>query len=143
MQSIVNRKARFEYTFIDTYTAGICLIGSEVKAIKDGRASMVDTYCIFNNDELWVKGLGITPGPGSFQHEPLRDKKLLLKKKELKKLRSSLDKGLTIIPVKIFVNEKNRLKMEIALAKGKKLYDKRESIKERDIDRENNRYEVF
>jgi SsrA-binding protein len=143
MQSIVNRKARFEYTFIDTYTAGICLIGSEVKAIKDGRASMVDTYCIFNNDELWVKGLGITPGPGSFQHEPLRDKKLLLKKKELKKLRSSLDKGLTIIPVKIFVNEKNRLKMEIALAKGKKLYDKRESIKERDINRENNRYEVF
>ncbi len=143
MQSIVNRKARFEYTFIDTYTAGICLIGSEVKAIKDGRVSMVDTYCIFNNDELWVKGLGITPGPGSFQHEPLRDKKLLLKKKELKKLRSSLDKGLTIIPVKIFVNEKNRLKMEIALAKGKKLYDKRESIKERDIDRENNRYELF
>lgn len=143
MQSIVNRKARFEYTFIDTYTAGICLIGSEVKAIKDGRASMVDTYCIFNNDELWVKGLGITPGPGSFQHEPLRDKKLLLKKKELKKLRSSLDKGLTIIPVKIFVNEKNRLKMEIALAKGKKLYDKRESIKERDIDRENSRYELF
>lgn len=143
MQSIVNRKARFEYTFIDTYTAGMCLIGSEVKAIKDGRASMVDTYCIFNNDELWVKGLGITPGPGSFQHEPLRDKKLLLKKKELKKLRSSLDKGLTIIPVKIFVNEKNRLKMEIALAKGKKLYDKRESIKERDINRENSRYEVF
>ncbi len=143
MQSIVNRKARFEYTFIDTYTAGMCLIGSEVKAIKDGRASMVDTYCIFNNDELWVKGLGITPGPGSFQHEPLRDKKLLLKKKELKKLRSSLDKGLTIIPVKIFVNEKNRLKMEIALAKGKKLYDKRESIKERDINRENNRYEVL
>lgn len=143
MQSIVNRKARFEYTFIDTYTAGICLIGSEVKSIKDGRASMVDTYCIFNNDELWVKGLGITPGPGSFQHEPLRDKKLLLKKKELKKLRSSLDKGLTIIPVKIFVNEKNRLKMEIALARGKKLYDKREAIKERDIDRENSRYELF
>jgi SsrA-binding protein len=136
MQSIVNRKARFEYTFIDTYTAGICLIGSEVKAIKDGRASMVDTYCIFNNEELWVKGLGITPGPGSFQHEALRDKKLLLRKKELKKLRSSLDKGLTIIPVKIFVNEKNRLKMEIALARGKKLYDKRESIKERDIERD-------
>ncbi len=136
MQSIVNRKARFEYTFIDTYTAGICLIGSEVKSIKDGRASMVDTYCIFNNDELWVKGLGITPGPGSFQHEALRDKKLLLRKKELKKLRSSLDKGLTIIPVKIFINEKNRLKIEIALARGKKLYDKRESIKERDIERD-------
>ena len=136
MKSIVNRKARFEYTFIDTYIAGICLFGTEVKAIKDGKASMVDTYCIFDKGELWVKGLGITPGPGSFQHEALRDKKLLLRKKELKKLSSSLDKGLTIIPVKIFVDERNRLKMEIALAKGKKLYDKRESIKERDIERD-------
>jgi len=136
MQSIVNRKARFEYTFIDTYIAGICLLGTEVKAIKDGKASMVDTYCIFDKGELWVKGLGITPGPGSFQHEALRDKKLLLRKKELKKLSSSLDKGLTIIPVKIFVDERNRLKMEIALAKGKKLYDKRESIKERDVERD-------
>ena len=136
MQSIVNRKARFEYTFIDTYIAGICLLGTEVKAIKDGKASMVDTYCIFDKGELWVKGLVITPGPGSFQHEALRDKKLLLRKKELKKLSSSLDKGLTIIPVKIFVDERNRLKMEIALAKGKKLYDKRESIKERDVERD-------
>ena len=136
MQSIVNRKARFEYTFIDTYTAGICLFGTEVKAIKGGKASMVDTYCIFDKGELWVKGLGITPGSGSFQHEALRDKKLLLRKKELRKLRSSLDKGLTIIPVKIFIDERNRLKMEIALAKGKKLYDKRESIKERDVERD-------
>jgi SsrA-binding protein len=136
MQSIVNIKARFEYTFIDTYIAVICLLGTEVKAIKDGKASMVDTYCIFDKDELWVKGLGVTPGPGSFQHEALRDKKLLLRKKELKKLSSSLDKGLTIIPVKIFVDERNRLKIEIALAKGKKLYDKRESIKERDIERD-------
>ena len=136
MQSIVNRKARFEYTFIDTYTAGICLFGTEVKAIKGGKASMVDTYCIFDKDELWVKGLGITPGPGSFQHEALRDKKLLLRKKELRKLSSSLDKGLTIIPVKIFVDERNRLKMEIALAKGKKLYDKRESIKKKDMERD-------
>ena len=136
MQSIVNRKARFEYTFIDTYTAGICLLGTEVKAIKDGKASMVDTYCIFDKNELWVKGLAITPGTGSFQHEPLRDKKLLLRKKELKKLRSTLDRGLTIIPIKIFVDERNRIKLEIALAKGKKLYDKRESIKERDIERD-------
>ena len=136
MKSIVNRKARFEYTFIDTYTAGICLFGTEVKAIKGGKASMVDTYCIFDKGELWVKGLGITPGSGSFQHEALRDKKLLLRKKELRKLGSSLDKGLTIIPVKIFVDERNRLKMEIALAKGKKLYDKRESIKERDVERD-------
>ena len=136
MQSIVNRKARFEYTFIDTYIAGICLLGTEVKAIKDGKASKVDTYCIFDKGELLVKGLVVTPGPGSFQHEALRDRKLLLRKKELKKLSSSLDKGLTIIPVKIFVDERNRLKMEIALAKGKKLYDKRESIKERDVERD-------
>ena len=136
MQAIVNRKAKFEYHFLETYTAGIELIGSEVKAIRDGKVNMVDSYCIFDKGELWVKGLGITPGPGSFQHDPTRDKKLLLKKKELKKLSSSLDKGLTIIPIKIFNNEKNRLKMEIALAKGKKLYDKRESIKERDLQRE-------
>ena len=136
MQSIVNRKARFEYSFIDTYTAGICLLGTEVKAIRDGKASMVDTYCIFDKNELWVKGLAITPGTGSFQHEPLRDKKLLLRKKELKKLRSTLDRGLTIIPIKIFVDERNRIKLEIALAKGKKLYDKRESIKERDVERD-------
>jgi SsrA-binding protein len=136
MQAIVNRKAKFEYHFLETYTAGIELIGSEVKSIRDGKVNMVDSYCIFDKGELWVKGLGITPGLGSFQHDPTRDKKLLLKKKELKKLSSSLDKGLTIIPIKIFNNEKNRLKMEIALAKGKKLYDKRESIKERDLQRE-------
>lgn len=140
MQLAVNRKARFEYTYIDTYSAGICLFGSEVKAIRDGKCSMVDTYCIFDKGELWVKGLGITPGPGSFQHEPLRDKKLLLKRKELKRLESSLDKGLTIIPIKIFANEKNRIKVDIALAKGKKLYDKRETIKERDLDREIRRH---
>ena len=102
---------------------------------------MVDAYCIFDKGELWVKGLGITPGPGSFQHDPMRDKKLLLKRRELRKLGSSLDKGLTIIPIKIFCNEKNRLKMEIALAKGKKLYDKREAIKSRDLDREMKRFE--
>jgi len=136
MKSILNRKAKFEYTFIDTYTAGICLLGTEVKAIKSGKTSMVDSYCIFNNGELWVKGLGITPGTGAFEHEALRDRKLLLRKKELKKLSSSLDKGLTIIPVKIFSDERNRLKMEIALAKGKKLYDKRESIKKKDIERD-------
>ena len=141
MQSIVNRKAKFEYLFIDTYVAGISLIGSEVKAIRDGKANMVDAYCIFDKGELWVKSLGITPGPGSFQHDPMRDKKILLRKRELRKLGSSLDKGLTIIPIKIFCNEKNRLKIEIALAKGKKLYDKREAIKNRDLDRDMEREE--
>ena len=141
MQSIVNRKAKFEYLFLETYVAGVALIGSEVKAIRDGKVNMVDAYCIFDKGELWVKGLGITPGPGSFQHDPMRDKKLLLKRRELRKLGSSLDKGLTIIPIKIFCKEKNRLKMEIALAKGKKLYDKREAIKSRDLDREMKRFE--
>jgi SsrA-binding protein len=136
MQSVVNRKAKFDYTFIETYTCGICLKGSEVKSIRGGNVSMVDSYCIFDRGELWVKSLNITPGQGSFQHDPLRDKKLLLKKKEIRKLHGSLLKGLTIIPTKMFLNERGKIKVEIALAKGKKDYDKRETIKKRDIERE-------
>jgi len=136
MKAIFNRKAKFEYHFIETYVAGISLLGTEVKSIRDYKVNMVDSYCIFNEGELWVKGLSVTQGSGFYQHHPLRDKKLLLRKKEIKKLYSSLDKGLTIIPVKIFNSERNLLKLEIALAKGKKHYDKRESIKERDLQRE-------
>jgi SsrA-binding protein len=136
MQSIINRKAKFDYSFIETYTCGISLKGSEVKSIRVGNVSMVDSYCIFDRNELWIKGLNISPGPSSFQHDPLRDKKLLLKKKELKKLQGSLLKGLTIIPIKIFANSRNLLKIEIALAQGKKNYDKREDIKKRDTERE-------
>lgn len=136
MQSIINRKAKFDYTFLDTYVCGICLVGSEVKSIRAGNASMVDSYCIFDHGELWVKNLNVTPGLGSFQHDPLRDKKLLLKKRELKKLNDSLLKGLTVIPIKMFISERGKIKMEIALAKGKKSYDKRETIKQRDVERE-------
>lgn len=136
MQAIVNRKAKFDYSFLETYTCGISLKGSEVKSIRVGNVSMVDSYCIFDRNELWIKGLNITPGASSFQHDPLRDKKLLLKKKELRKLEGSLLKGLTIIPIKIFTNERNLIKIEIALAQGKKNYDKREDIKKRDTERE-------
>jgi len=136
MVSIVNRKAKFDYHFLETYTAGICLLGSEVKAIRDSRASMVDAFCFFIDGELWLKSLSITPGLNSFQHEPLRDRKLLLKKKELKRLGKSLDKGITIIPTRIFTSERNMIKVEIALAKGKKSYDKRETIKAREAERE-------
>jgi len=136
MVSIINRKAKFDYYFLETYTAGICLLGSEVKAIRDSRASMVDAFCFFIDGELWIKSLSITPGLNSFQHEPLRDRKLLLKKKELKRLEKSLDKGITIIPTRIFTSERNMIKVEIALAKGKKSYDKRETIKAREAERE-------
>lgn len=136
MINIVNRKAKFNYHFIETYTAGVCLLGSEVKSIRDSKVSMVDSFCFFIDDELWIKALNVTPGRNSFQHEPMRDKKLLLKKKEINKLKKSLDKGITIVPTKIFTSSKNLIKIEIALAKGKKDYDKRQSIKEKDIQRE-------
>jgi SsrA-binding protein len=139
MQEIVNRKARFNYTFLETFTAGISLLGSEVKSIQEGGVTMVDSYCIIYEGEIWAKSLNISVRLGSFQHDPSRDKKLLLKKKEIKKLQTSLDKGITIVPVKIFKNQKGRIKMEIALAKGKKNYDKREDIKKRDLERETRR----
>lgn len=136
MQEIVNRKARFDYTFLETFTAGISLLGSEVKSIQEGGVTMVDSYCIIHDGEVWVKSLNISIRLGSFQHDPSRDKKLLLKKREIRKLQTSLDKGVTIVPVKMFRNQRGRIKMEIALAKGKKNYDKRNSIKEREIERE-------
>jgi SsrA-binding protein len=136
MVSIFNRKAKFDYTFLETYTAGISLLGSEVKSIKELNVSLVDSFCYINSGELWIKALQITPRLGSFQHDPNRDKKLLLKKREIRKIQSSLDKGITIIPTKIFTNERGKIKIEIALAKGKKSYDKRETIKQRDVERE-------
>ncbi len=136
MINISNRKAKFDYHFLETYTAGICLLGSEVKSIRESKVSMVDSFCFFIGDELWIKALNVTPGKNSFQHEPMRDKKLLLKKKELKKLKKSLDKGITIVPTRIFTSNRNMIKVEIAVAKGKKDYDKRQSIKEKDLKRE-------
>lgn len=136
MISIINRKARFNYEFLETFIAGICLKGWEVKSIRDSRISMVDAFCFFDKGDLWIKGLTITPCPGSKVDSDPRNVKLLLRKRELKKLSGKLDVGLTVVPVRIFSSERNLIKMEIALCKGKKEYDKRNTIKEREAKRE-------
>ena len=134
--NIINKKARFEYEFLQTEIVGIQLVGSEVKSIRQGKVSISEGYCYFNGGELFVKGMNISDyGFGSF-HETVRDRKLLLKRKELNSLESKLMNGLTIVPYRVFINEKGLIKMEIALAKGKKIHDKRETIKNRDIDRD-------
>jgi len=134
--NIVNRKVSHEYFFVDTFVAGVKLMGSEVKSIREGKVSLVDAYCYFNEGELYVKGMNIPEYKQSYTHEPMRDRKLLMKKKELVKLQKELTKGLTLVPYKLFSNDRGLLKMEIVLAKGKKLYDKRESLKEKDVNRE-------
>lgn len=134
--NIVNKKARFEYEFIQTEIAGIQLIGSEVKAIREGKASISESYCYFNNGELYVKGMNISEYGYGTTHDTTRDRKLLLKKKELRNLETQLVKGLTIIPYRIFLNDKNLFKVEVVLARGKKNYDKRETIKKRDVERD-------
>ena len=133
---IVNKKAKFEYFFERTENAGMVLFGSEVKAIRNGKCSLVDAFCSFENGELFIRGMNIPNEGNAFSHDPTRSRKLLLKKKELNKLEKDLVKGLTIIPYRIFENDYGILKIEISLAKGKKLYDKRNTIKERDLDRE-------
>lgn len=130
---IVNRRAKYEYEFIDTYTAGIMLTGVEVKFIRDGRLSFVDSFCDFQNGELFMKNVSIS---GIGNDNIKRDRKLLLKKKELNRLFKNLDKGLTIVPIRVYTNERSIFKVDIALARGKKLYDKRETIKNRDIQKE-------
>lgn len=137
--NIKNRKARHEYEFIDTYIAGIALKGTEIKSIREGKVNLMDGYCYFNRGELFVKGIHISPyAQGSFyNHETTRERKLLLQKRELAKLESQInEKGLTVIPSRLFVNDRGLAKLEIAVAKGKKLHDKRDSIKEKDIKRE-------
>jgi SsrA-binding protein len=134
--NIVNKKLRFEYEFIQTLTCGIQLVGSEVKSIREGKASISESYCYFNKGELFVKGMNISDyGYGSF-HDTTRDRKLLLKKKELRDLENKLIKGLTIVPYRLFLNDKGLIKVEIVLGRGKKLYDKRHSIKTRDVERD-------
>lgn len=137
--NIKNRQASYEYEFIDKYVAGMVLQGTEIKSIKEGKVNLQDGYCYFNNGELYVKGINITPyAQGThYNHEPTRERKLLLKRAEIKKLESKVEeKGLTLIPTRLFINERGFAKLEIALGKGKKLYDKRQSIKERDVKRE-------
>jgi len=140
--NIKNKKAAYQYLLIDKLVAGIQLTGTEIKSIRTGKVSLTDTYCYFLKNELWLTGLHIAHySYGSYlNHEPKRDRKLLLNRKELNKLeRKSVEKGLTIIATRLFINEKRLAKVEIALAKGKKLHDKREDIKQKDIKREMSR----
>lgn len=130
---IKNRRARFDYEFVDTYVAGIVLTGTEIKSVRQSKASLSDAYCYFADDELWVKNMNISIySDGSYNnHKPLRDRKLLLHKKELSKLqKESQTPGFSIIPSALFINDRGFAKLEIALAKGKKQYDKRQSIRE-------------
>ncbi len=140
--NIKNKRASFDYEFIDTYTAGIVLTGTEIKSIRLGKASLVDTFCYFSNGELWVKNMHIAEYfYGSYNnHTARRDRKLLLNKKELLKLQRGVkDNGFTIVPTRLYINEKGLAKLVIALAKGKKQYDKREALKEKDDRREMDR----
>ena len=139
---IKNKRASFEYEFIDTYTAGIVLSGTEIKSIRAGKASLVDSYCYFSGKELFVKNMNISDyWQGSFnRHEPRRDRKLLLTRHELNKLyRATREKGLTIIVSRLFIAGNGYAKLNIALARGKREYDKRETIKEKDQKRESDR----
>ena len=136
---IKNKKASFEYFLIEKITAGIMLTGTEIKSIREGKANLADAYCLFINNELYVKSMHIAEyNMGThYNHEPKRDRKLLLTKRELKKLSVKVkEKGFTIVPVLLFINKRGLAKLEIALAKGKHFYDKRESLKRKDSQRE-------
>ena len=133
--NIKNRRASFDYEILDRYTAGIVLYGTEIKSIREGHASLADTYCLFIGEELWVKQMNISLYRfGSYSnHEIKRDRKLLLTRRELRKLhRQTLESGKTIIPLRLYINEKGIAKMEIGLCQGKKNYDKRAALKEKD-----------
>jgi SsrA-binding protein len=139
MQALQNRQAVYDY-FIDTrYQAGMVLLGTEVKSLREGKASFNDSFCVAQDGEVWIKSLHIAPyshGTHS-NHEPLRDRKLLLTKKEISRIASALkEKGYTLVPLRIFFTDKGIVKIEIGLGRGKKQYDKRESIKKREAERE-------
>ncbi len=139
---IRNKKASYEYYFVDTYTAGIVLTGTEIKSIRMGKASLVDSFCYIDKGEIWVQGMSISPYfYGSFaNHEQRRERKLLLNKKEIRKLEAdSKNPGFTIVPLLVFIDDKGHAKMDIALARGKKVYDKRQSIKEKEDKRQMDR----
>ena len=139
--NIKNKKASFEYFFIETFTAGIVLTGTEIKSIRMGKASLVDTYCFITNGEIWVRGMNVSPYfYGSYNnHEMKRDRKLLLTKREIQKLASATKTGYTIVPLLVFIDSKGRAKMDIALCKGKKEFDKRQTLKEKEDRREMDR----
>lgn len=141
--NIKNRSATFEYAIEDRLKAGIVLTGSEIKSVRNGKVSFNDSYCFFSDGELWIKSLHIAEyvNAGYAGHAPVRDRKLLLQKKELSKWQAKVkEKGYSIIPLSMFINENGYAKLEIGLGRGKKLHDKRESIKSRDVEREIKRY---
>jgi len=140
---IKNRSAFHEYFFDNKYVAGVVLTGTEVKSLREGKASFNDSYCIIHKGEMWLKSLHVAEySHGTTNnHDPIRDRKLLLQKREISKIEGKLkEKGYTLIPLRIFFNEKNLIKVEIGLGKGKKLHDKRETIKKRDVEREMKRF---
>ena len=140
--SIKNKKASFEYFFVDTYTAGIVLTGTEIKSIRLGKASLVDTYCYIHNGEIWVKGMSISPySYGSYNnHVMKRDRKLLLNKREIRHLAEDTKQpGFTIVPTLMFIDQNGRAKVDIALCRGKKQYDKRQTLKAKEDRREMDR----
>jgi SsrA-binding protein len=137
--NIKNKKASFEFEFIDTYVTGVMLSGTEIKSIRESKVSLTEAFCIFMEGELYIRQMHIAPYSmaASYNHVAVRDRKLLLKKKELVKLETkSAEKGLAIIPVRIFINDRGLAKLEIALARGKKTHDKRQDLKEKDAKRE-------
>ena len=136
---IKNKKAAFEYFFIEEYIAGMVLTGTEIKSIRAGKASLVDTYCVIINGEIWVKGMSISPYfYGSYNnHDQKRDRKLLLNRREISRLESATRQtGYTIVPTLVWIDENGRAKMDLALCKGKKAYDKRQTLKEKEDRRE-------
>lgn len=143
MAELKNRQASFEYFIDSRYEAGMVLLGTEVKSLREGKISFNDSYCIIHKGEVWLKSLHIAEySHGTVNnHEPLRDRKLLLQKREIKKIEAKLkEKGYTLVPLRIFFNDKNLAKIEIGIAKGKKMHDKRESIRQKDVEREMKRY---
>ena len=137
--NIQNKRARFEYTQLDKYVAGLQLSGTEIKSIRNSKANLSDSFCSFKEDELFIVGMHIDEYEfGNYaNHQPKRDRKLLLNRQELDKIRKKLkDVGLTIVPLRLFINDKGWAKLEIAVAKGKKLHDKRNTLKDRDIQRD-------
>jgi SsrA-binding protein len=137
--NIKNKKASFQFEFIETFVCGMVLKGTEIKSIREGKVSLTEAFCVFLRGELYVRQMHIAPYTmaASYNHVAVRDRKLLLSKKELEKLETKSDeKGLTIIPVRIFINDRGLAKMEIALGRGKKLQDKRQDLKEKDAKRE-------
>lgn len=143
--NIRNRQASFEFELLDKYIAGLVLRGTEIKSIREGKVNLQDGFCYFNDGELYVRGINITPyAQGThYNHEAQRERKLLLKRFEIKKLERKVEeKGLTLVPVRLFINDRGFAKLEIALARGKKMHDKRDSIKERDAKRDLDRLKI-